>query len=123
MHRLMLVAMLLATGPAWAEWVKVGETEQSSYYVDPVTIRKDADTRQFWTLQDMKAPDKGGDLSYRVLVEADCKERRSRTLRADYFRRPMAEGERTGGTGKLDDWRYARSGTVGDAVMKFVCSR
>jgi len=40
--RVALIALLmLATAPAWAEWVKVDETDEVVIYVDPATIRKD----------------------------------------------------------------------------------
>ena len=56
--RVVLVALLmLATIPAWAEWLKVEENDIGTvFYLDPATIRKDGDLRRVWGLQDLKTP-------------------------------------------------------------------
>ena len=50
-----LSLMLLATSPAWAEWVKVYETSNGdTFYIEPATIRKDGNLRKVWVLISLK---------------------------------------------------------------------
>ena len=84
--RIVLIAwLILVATPAWAEWVKVSESDGLTGYVDPATIRKNGNLRRVWEIQDLKARGtKFGELSRRVLNEYDCKEERMRTLSATF---------------------------------------
>lgn len=125
MKQLFLALVMVAvSGGAWAQWVKVSETDSGTViYVDPSTIRKNGNLRRYWGLHDLARADKDGDLSLRGLVEVDCKEERRRSLQEDWFRGPMGSGERSGGSNRLGEWTYVAPGTSGETVMKFVCSR
>ncbi len=121
---LALVLVAVSSG-AWAQqWVEVSANESGTvFYVDPTTIKKNGNLRRYWTVHNLAKADKDGDLSYRSLAEVDCKEERIRDLQADYFRAPMASGQRSGGLSSPNEWRYVAPGTSGESVMKFVCSQ
>lgn len=122
MRVLLVVALLLVSASARAEWVRVGASKQSGvYYVDPATIKKDGHLRRAWGLTDLRVPDKDGDRSLLAYWEVDCKEMRLHTLQEEYFRGPMATGERTGGTKIPSPWAHVAPGTVGEDVQRFVC--
>ena len=64
--RVVLTAlMLLATNTAWAEWVKVAESDTLVHYLDPATIRQYGSLRSAWELEDLKTPARKGELSLR----------------------------------------------------------
>ena len=73
MRFVLAALLLLATIPAWAEWVRLGETDTAIHYLDPATIRKDSNLRRVWELQDLKVRLPDGELSRRTLFEYDCK--------------------------------------------------
>jgi len=115
---------LAATAPARAEWDKVVETDVVVQYVDSTTITKNGDLRKAWRLQDFKSPTPDGKQSIRILGEYDCKGERMRILFGSSYTGPMATGESLFlGGGNVDDWDRAPAGTMGELVLKFVCSR
>ncbi|NBQ87756.1 MAG: hypothetical protein EBU07_09805 [Betaproteobacteria bacterium] len=118
-------ALLMAVAlPASARWELVTRDAQgSALYIRIDSIRYDGDTRRFWALEDLRRPDRDGDLSYRILWETDCSDRRVRPVQTEYFSGPMAGGERTGGSQGAFEWAAAAPGTPGDAVLKIVCVR
>lgn len=59
------LGLLLATGSAWAEWVKMVEADEATFYIDPSSITVDGDTRRAWTLTDKKQRDADGSMSAR----------------------------------------------------------
>jgi len=117
------VLLLLAAGPAWAEWVLIDESEYANTYVDPATIKKDGYVRRAWVLHSRKSPDKDGDLSYKGLEEFDCKQEKGRVLQVDYFSGKMGTGRRTGSSNRPEDWGYFAPDSAGGTMLKFLCSR
>ena len=76
-----MLTLLLAYSAALAEWVKVDESENTVFYIDPATIRQEGDIRWLWIIQDLKKRDgEGGELSRRVQREFDCRRARHRIL-------------------------------------------
>jgi hypothetical protein len=121
---ILALALAAVSGGACAQWVRVSEGESGTVlYVDPSTIRKNGNLRRYWELHDLAKADKIGNLSYRAVTEADCKEERSRGLQEDKFRGPMASGEISGSIRSPGEWSYVAPGTTGWKVLLFVCSR
>ena len=71
------LALLLVTGSAWAEWLKVGSSAEDTFYFDSSTIRVEGDKRKVWELVDYKQRDKYGAFSARMRNEYDCKHEKS----------------------------------------------
>lgn len=115
--------LLLATTTAWAEWVKVNETETGVIYVDPATLRKDGDLRRVWGLTDLKARDAGGELSRRRLDEYDCRQERYRILSISTHSGSMAMGTILFRDSDSSEWQYAAPGSVAGDLLGFACSR
>ena len=67
------LALLLVTGSAWAEWLKVGSSTEDTFYFDSSIIRVEGDKRKVWELVDYKQRDKYGAFSARMRNEYDCK--------------------------------------------------
>ena len=123
MKKLFLVCLMMLAGSAWAEWVVYAESEQTTFYFDPATIRKEGNMRRVWVLQDLRKPDKvGGEMSVRARMEYDCKNERIRTLGLSTHSEPM-----TGGTvlelgGEKQNWRAIAPETVTETIFNIVCA-
>ena len=91
--RIVLVALLmLANTSAWAEWERLGETDEFIQYIDPATIRKDGNFIRVWALQDRQVQNADGVRSIRALEEYECKQVRSRLLSLSVHSGSMATG-------------------------------
>lgn len=123
--KMAILAVVLAavSGWAWAQqWVRVSRNALGVSYIDPGTIRINGDRRRYWHLVDLEKPDRDGGLSYRFIVEIDCKEERSRPLQGATFRGRMLDGGILVSHHGPFDWSYVAPGTPDAAAMRFVCS-
>ena len=120
----LLLALLLVTGSAWAEWVQVAERWDIVLYIDPETIRKDGDLRRVWQIQNLKQRDKNGEMSSRVRVEYDCKQERYKMLSLSTHSGPMAGGTSLYQSSSEDiKWRDIPPGNLFEIVLKIVCAQ
>jgi hypothetical protein len=71
--RAVLTALLLVVSASAAgEWVKVTETPDRIFYVDPSSIISNGRFREASVVQDLSGPERDGVRSRRVLYEVDC---------------------------------------------------
>ena len=111
----LLLALLLVTSSAWAEWVKVS----SGQYIDPDSIRKDGDLRRVWELRNYE-PERR---SARARMEYDCKQERKRILSISTHSEPMAGGMIVSQYGEDSIWRDIPPDTVAELLLKIVCAK
>jgi len=121
--RFVLMLLLIAAVPAWAEWVKVTEAGGISFYIDRATIRKKGDMRRVWVLQDLKEAGYRSEMSRRGLEEYDCEEERYRILTASSHSGPMAGGDVLGIDDSPGEWSYIGPGTPAAIMLGIVCSK
>ena len=122
----LLLALLLVTGSAEAEWVQVGEGASHYKYIDPETIRRDGNFRKVWEINDYKQRQKTGNLSNQMRSEYDCKQERYRFLSFSLHSGPMLGGTTlywADYTRPPDDWREIPPGSLSDIVLKIVCAQ
>lgn len=119
----LLLALLLVTGPAWAEWVKIDSGDLRDFYIDPQTIRIDGNLRRVWIIQNLKERDKSGALSRRAREEYDCKQERYRVLSFSSQSESMAGGTALFELEEPLKWRDIPPGSIGEAMLKIVCTR
>ncbi|MGC2048403.1 MAG: surface-adhesin E family protein, partial [Gallionella sp.] len=77
----MTLILALVSTSAFAQWIKVGEDDESTIYTDPSTIRKKGDLIKIWSLYDFKkAQNMSGKtyLSMEKQYEFDCVKGQSR---------------------------------------------
>jgi hypothetical protein len=113
----------MVAAPAWAEWVTAGETDTSTYYIDPATIRKDGDLRRVWQVTDLKKRGPTGNMSSRFLSEFDCKGERYRFLNFSTHSNPKATGKTLETSDAADNWKAVPPDTVAWDVLKAVCAK
>ena len=118
-----MLPLLAASMAAHAEWVRMGENHAGVQYVDPATIVKDGDRRRIARLENMNQREPSGEMSIRIVVEYDCKGKRTRTVESQNFAGPMGTGKVMYGYKSPQPWRDVLPGSRGDEILKFACAR
>jgi len=129
MRAILTAALMLAATSASAEWVKVTETTDAVFYVDPASISKSDNLRQVWVIQDYMKQEPNGTRSRRLSFEIDCAGERLRSLSATEHSEPMASGNILNSRNGESDWIYVapRTGsniprkTPNRIILRFVC--
>jgi hypothetical protein len=130
MTRLLLITLLvLSSGPAYAEWVKVGSSESEggiTVYADPDTIRRKVDRVTMWELYDYKTVQIEAGMSissFKKQSEYDCTEERTRMLSAMDFSGNMGKGNVVSSDSTEDKWEPVEPGSVTRGLWKIACSK
>ena len=93
---LLLITLLASSGPAYAEWVHVGTTDDGmTGYADPDSIRRKGELVKMWSLYDFKTVQYVlgvAFLSSKGQIEYDCAEERLRGLAVAEFSGNMGKG-------------------------------
>lgn len=129
MRTVLTLFLMFAAAPAWAEWLKVGKSENTvlyvmseatTYYIDPSSVTREGNLRRVWELRDMTSKGPRGERSILMSVEYDCAEKLMRTRSASGRSRPMASGEIIP-LGRLpDDWIALPPGKDGEIFFKIL---
>jgi hypothetical protein len=130
MRIVMAVLLGLIATSAQAEWVKVAQSGETTYYIDPTTLQKDGGLRKIWEIQDFAAARAGGVRSRGALFEFDCGAERWRVLSVADHAEPMAAGKVVGSWEGQSDWASLapRTGSnippdaTGRMILRYVCS-
>ena len=123
MKKLFFVCLMMLAGSAWAEWVFYSETDTSTFYYDPATIKKDGHIRRVWELNNLRKRHKEGEMSRRYRVEYDCKQERMKFLGLSEHSEPMAGGEVLKTLGEDKEWREVPPNTPLEITFKIVCAK
>jgi hypothetical protein len=131
MRTILFGVLMLGAVSAWADSVKVAETGDTTYYVDPASIGSKGGLRQAMVIQDHATPASDGVRSRRVMYEIDCAGERLRSVAAIEYTEPMAQGKSANSWEGDSEWLYLaprtgsniRSRTPYRAILKFVCER
>ena len=131
MRTILFGVLLIAASPAWADWVKVAATGDTTFYVDPASISVTGSFRQVAVLQDYAAQESDGIRSRRVSYEIDCAGERLRSVAAVEYTEPMAQGTSANSWQRASEWLYVAPRTGSNiasraqyrAIHRFVCNR
>ena len=129
MTRLLLITLLLlSSGPAYAEWVKVSESDDAgkTVYVDPATIRRNSNLVKMWQFYDYKTVQTvGGNrfLTAKEQWEFDCAEERSRVVARKEFSGNMGSGTMVFTNSQVGKWISATPGSTGRTVWEIACGK
>jgi Surface-adhesin protein E/SPOR domain len=120
--RLILTFLLMTlTAPAWAEWVKYGESKNAMYYYDPSTVTKNGKYTHVWQFQDFKERAADGSWSMRLRSEYDCKGSRFRILKWSTHSQGMLQGKTVDSGARLGRWVDIAPGTFPAALLNDIC--
>lgn len=131
MIRLLLIALtflVVTSGPAYAEWVKVSDTDETgkTVYVDPATIRRNSNLVKMWQFYDYKTVQTvGGNrfLTAKEQWEFDCAEGRSRVVARKEFSGNMGSGTMVFTNSQVGKWTPVVPDSVGQTVWKVACEK
>jgi len=123
MKILSLVVLALLASSAWAEWVKVGETDEGSLFIDAASVLRDGQTRQLAELMDLKQRDEGGELSRRIRVQYDCAVGRTQVLSISTHEEAMATGKVLLSVVREGLWKEVPPGTAYETSFKMLCAK
>ena len=94
---LLITLLVLSSSPAYAEWGKVGNSDEAgkTVYVDPATIRRNSNLVTMWQFYDYETVQTVGGIRFLTAKEQwefDCAEERSRVLALKEFSGNMGKG-------------------------------
>ena len=126
MRWLVLAVLIVAGGTARAEWVRLGESGEHSFYIDPVTIVRMDSAVKLSFLHDHKTPMttvRGWIYrSQKVQGEFDCQRERWREVYSTFHLGQMGSGPVVGDS-RSSGWMPVASESVAAAAWKLVCSK
>ena len=125
MKQLVLV-MLLASTPAWAEWTLVRVGVDYDAYADLATIRRSGNMATMWSLLDFKSVQRVAGtafLSRTARYEYDCDGARSRTLALVLHSENMGGGEVVYSDADPGQWTPVFPDSINEAVWKRTCKK
>lgn len=108
---------------AWANWVKVGESEGATLYMDRSSIQREENVVRVWEIQDLKAPDADGVRSRRYLNEYDCKYQMYRIGNMTSYSAPMLTGQKLFDIEDKGVWRKVGGRTLFTLSFVIHCGR
>lgn len=118
-----LTALLLAlvASPAKAEWKQYAAGESYSWHYELPFIKREGPTRTFWIVKNLSAIDEHERMSYRFLVQLNCKSRKYRYLTVRGFDGAMGEGKLLGFDDKLGPWVEISPQTLKAHLEDHIC--
>ena len=124
----MITLLLLSSGPAYAEWVKVSESDEAgkTVYVDPATIRRNSNLVKMWQFYDYKTVQTvGGNrfLTAKEQWEFDCAEERSRVVARKEFSGNMGSGTMVSTNSQVGKWLPVMPDSIGHTVWEAACGK
>ena len=123
MKKSFLVALIVVANSAWADWAKMGYTDEGSFYIDTASVLRDGHLRQVWELTDLKQRDEGGELSRRTRVQYDCKLGRTQVLSISTYWEPMAAGKTLLSVAREGLWKEVPPETAYATAFKLLCAQ
>ena len=119
---LQLLSLLMLASSSHAGWVEIGQSDEGTFYIDPVTIVQAGSSRLVWELTDLKEHDEDSELSRRSRVAYDCKHGLTRVLSLETYREPMAMGKTIFSVERDGLWKEVPASTAYETGFKTVCA-
>ena len=126
---LFTIALTLFSTAAMAKWISVGKSEGATgftVYADKSAVKKSAGTAQMWSLFDFNSIRKARDfqyLSYKQLVEYDCKENKSRVMKYSFHRKHMGKSGAIYQDSVPGKWQAAVPKSVAKNLLDIACEK
>ena len=122
--KLLLASLfLLISNLAGAKWELVGfDVEENIYYVDLSTKRAVNNFPRAWALVSYPKVMLNY-MSYRYLLEIDCKEERARVLSGTWFSEATALGKIVNSHDSLSPWSYIAPDSMNSKFMNLLCKK
>ena len=118
----LLMAFMLVSGVAHADWVMYGDNGKAEFYYDDKTINTSGGTVSVWEMLSYSFP-LNGVQSNRAHKEYKCEARQFRNLAGEFFSEPYLKGVRVSSNDSEDDWRPVVDGTRNSELLDIVCGK
>ena len=121
MKKILLVVICMSSvASAWADWIKLGTTEHGNvvWHMESGSLEVvSVDIRRIKFLyNDMKAG-----RSVMTLDEFNCKQRKTRTVRAKSYNELLANGKPAVEVDEPTKWEAVSRGSMSDNLMQIAC--
>jgi len=123
MNKIFFIFILLFPLSSFAKWTMIGTNlDSTTFYVDLERIKKLDGFIYYWELANFSKP-RLSYLSVKSFRKVDCKLLGSRTLTVTFYKEPMGAGTLSKGYDTPDkEWGYSPPQSIGEDVLKTVCS-
>ena len=122
-----LLTLLASSGPAYAEWMSLGESDAgTTVYADSATMRREGELVKMSVLFDFKTIQAKADVSYlsaKAQMEYDCAEQRFEGLTVLYFSDNMGNGQLLDRSSGKNKWLRISPGSLDHALWKLACGK
>ncbi len=127
MRRWAWAALLaIASSPAMAEWVSVGDADNAEVFVDRSSIVRSGDNATMWSVYALKTPGSANGKAYVSLKrqdEFDCKGSRMRGVQISAHPQPMGEGPAVASEKGTAGWTAVAPDSLSEMLLKTACSK
>lgn len=122
-----VILMLLSLNCLGEQWNSVVMNDNNSvYFYDPNTVKRNGDIVQYWELSNYKEGITDGKvvvLSSKSLVEVDCSKNKYRTLRVIDYDKNSGQGNILNiSLNEQSNWSSSPMGTVSSVIEGKMCS-
>ena len=122
-HLMLALVALTFSASVSAEWVEVGDADDTVLFLAPDTFRKAGNLRRVWEIQDFKSDVFGdGVRSLRYQSEYDCMMGNLRVLYLQAFKTQMATGEALNVPFNGKDWVPVPANSIASISLRVVCA-
>ncbi len=122
-----LMLMVVVSGSAMAEWIRVHGNEKVTVYADPSTLRKRLYIVKIATLFDFKAENALSDgnqyLSTMRVTEFNCRENQQRMVGYSIYAGKMGRGKLLESGSDPQEWKSVSKTTIAMDMKDFACDR
>jgi hypothetical protein len=124
---LLMLVLTVASSNAMAEWVKVSEIEDTSFYFNHSTIHKEGDKVKMWALMDYKTAKQtiDGKLYFSDMSqeEYDCKKVLRRTLYLSTYSKNMRRGNIVFSSTLVGQWVHIPPNSIIEDLWNIACRK
>jgi len=127
MKKLFLFLFLTCiSGPSHASWTLSTENEIYTLYSDRTRIQREGDFRRMWTLANLHKVEVvagKGFISWIRFDEYDCRNKRSRPLKMNFYNGQMGSGNLVYSLDPDKDWSFVVPNSTGEKLLNIACSK
>lgn len=123
---LLLILLFMNTAPAYAEWVKVGTTDNATVYADESTIDRNSNLVKMWQFNDYETVQVVGGIKFLTAEqewEFDCERERRRVIALKKYSDNMGRGTEVYRNSAVGKWQPVAPESVAQALWKLACSK
>ncbi len=122
----LIFALGFVSNSAYAEWTRIGSTNEDTVYVETSTIKRNDDAVKVWVLHDFtktKVIEGNNYLSEKRLNEYDCKTEEVRSHAHFFFSENMGSSDMVLSKEQPSYWKLVEPVSTDYSSLELVCSK